>query len=75
MRVSHVALDDFRSWGHVVIELPAGPTVFLGANGQGKTNLIEAIAYLSTFSSHRVSAESSLVRIPLDAEERRLGEC
>lgn len=70
MRVSHVALDDFRSWGHVVIELPAGPTVFLGANGQGKTNLIEAIAYLSTFSSHRVSAESSLVRIPLDAEER-----
>lgn len=70
MRVSHVALDDFRSWGHVVIELPAGPTVFLGANGQGKTNLIEAIAYLSTFSSHRVSAESSLVRIPLNAEER-----
>ena len=70
MRVSHVALDDFRSWGHVVIELPAGPTVFLGANGQGKTNLIEAIAYLSTFSSHRVSAESSLVRIPLDDEER-----
>lgn len=70
MRVSHVALDDFRSWGHVVIELPAGPTVFLGANGQGKTNLIEAIAYLSTFSSHRVSAESSLVRIPLDVEER-----
>lgn len=70
MRVSHVALDDFRSWGHVVIELPAGPTVFLGANGQGKTNLIEAIAYLSTFSSHRVSAESSLVRIPLDAKER-----
>lgn len=70
MRVSHVALDDFRSWGHVVIELPAGPTVFLGANGQGKTNLIEAIAYLSTFSSHRVSAESSLVRIPLNVEER-----
>ena len=70
MRVSHVALDDFRSWCHVVIELPAGPTVFLGANGQGKTNLIEAIAYLSTFSSHRVSAESSLVRIPLDVEER-----
>lgn len=70
MRVSHVALDDFRSWCHVVIGLPAGPTVFLGANGQGKTNLIEAIAYLSTFSSHRVSAESSLVRIPLDVEER-----
>lgn len=69
MRISHVALDDFRSWRRVVLELPAGPTVLLGANGQGKTNLVEAIAYLSTFSSHRVSAEGALVRIPLDEDE------
>lgn len=69
MRVSHLALDDFRSWKHVVLELPQGPTVLLGANGQGKTNLVEAIAYLSTFSSHRVSAEGALVRIPPDEDE------
>ncbi len=69
MRVSHVALDDFRSWRRVVLELPAGPTVLLGANGQGKTNLVEAIAYLSTFSSHRVSAEGALVRLPIDEDE------
>lgn len=69
MRVSHLALDDFRSWKRVVLELPAGPIVFLGHNGQGKTNLVEAIAYLSTFSSHRVSAEGALVRIPTHEEE------
>lgn len=73
MRVSHLALDDFRSWKHVVLELPQGPTVLLGANGQGKTNLVEAIAYLSTFSSHRVSAEGALVRIPPDEEEAPRG--
>ena len=63
MRVSHLALDDFRSWKHGVVELPAGPTVLVGANGQGKTNLVEGLAYLSTFSSHRVGAEGALVRI------------
>ena len=66
MRVSHLALDDFRSWKHGVVELPEGPTVLVGANGQGKTNLVEALAYLSTFSSHRVGAEGALVRIPID---------
>ena len=44
MRVSHLALDDFRSWKHGVVELPEGPTVLVGANGQGKTNLVEALA-------------------------------
>ena len=66
MRVSHLALDDFRSWKHGVVELHEGPTVLVGANGQGKTNLVEALAYLSTFSSHRVGAEGALVRIPID---------
>ena len=69
MRVSHLALDDFRSWKHGVVELREGPTVLVGANGQGKTNLVEALAYLSTFSSHRVGAEGALVRIPIDEAE------
>ena len=69
MRVSHLALDDFRSWKHGVVELPAGPTVLVGANGQGKTNLVEGLAYLSTFSSHRVGTEGALVRIPIDEAE------
>lgn len=69
MRVSHVAVDDFRSYRHAVVELGPGTTVLLGANGQGKTNLVEAIAYLSTFTSHRVAAEAALVRLPVDEGE------
>ena len=64
MRVSHVALDDFRSYRHVVVEFPRGTTVLVGRNGQGKTNLVEAVAYLSSFSSHRVAADTALVRVP-----------
>ena len=66
MRVSHVSLDDFRSYRHAVVELPAGATVLVGPNGQGKTNLVEAIAYFSAFSSHRVSADGALVRVDRD---------
>ena len=73
MRVSHVALDDFRSYRHAVVEFSPGTTVLLGANGQGKTNLVEAISYLSAFSSHRVSAEQALVRLPLAADEPQPG--
>lgn len=72
MRVSHVALDDFRSYKHAVVEFAPGVTVLVGANGQGKTNLVEAVAYLSAFSSHRVSAESALVRVP-GADEAGVG--
>ena len=73
MRVSHVALDDFRSYRHAVVEFSPGTTVLLGANGQGKTNLVEAVSYLSAFSSHRVSAEHALVRLPLAADEPQPG--
>ncbi|WP_175957166.1 DNA replication/repair protein RecF [Schaalia sp. Marseille-Q2122] len=69
MRVSHLAVDDFRSYKHAVVEFDPGVTVLVGPNGQGKTNLVEALAYLSTFSSHRVSAEAALVRIPSPEEE------
>ena len=76
MRVSHVALDDFRSYRHAVVEFAPGTTVLLGSNGQGKTNLVEAVSYLSAFSSHRVSAEQALVRLrfPL-MNSARWGSC
>lgn len=70
MRVSDVALDDFRSYRHVVVHLPPGPTVLMGPNGQGKTNFVEAIAYLSSFSSHRVGAEAALVRVETNPAEQ-----
>ena len=73
MRVSHVALDDFRSYRHAVVEFAPGTTVLLGSNGQGKTNLVEAVSYLSAFSSHRVNAEQALVRLPLSPDEPQPG--
>jgi DNA replication and repair protein RecF len=60
--VDHLQLTDFRSYGSVDLPLEAGVTTFIGANGQGKTNLVEAIEYLSTMSSHRVASEVPLVR-------------
>lgn len=62
MYVSDLALTDFRSYEHVVLSLDPGVTAFVGPNGQGKTNLVEAIAYLATFTSHRVAGDAALVR-------------
>lgn len=62
MYVSDLALDDFRSFHELVLTLEPGPTAFIGPNGQGKTNLVEAIAYLSTLSSHRAGTDAALVR-------------
>lgn len=62
MYLSHLALNDFRSYEHVVIEFDKGVTTFVGRNGYGKTNIVEAIGYLSTLSSHRVSSDTALVR-------------
>ena len=61
MFVTELSLVDFRNYS-ATLELDAGVTVFVGSNGQGKTNLVEAIEYLSTFSSHRVAATAPLIR-------------
>lgn len=62
MYVSALQLTDFRSWSELELELGPGPTTLVGANGQGKTNLVEAIGYTATLSSHRVAADAPLVR-------------
>jgi DNA replication and repair protein RecF len=60
--VTHLSLADFRSYEGVEVPLEAGVTVFTGANGQGKTNLVEAVEFLATLGSHRVASEAPLVR-------------
>jgi DNA replication and repair protein RecF len=55
-------VTDFRSWEHVDLPLQPGPTVLVGPNGQGKTNLVEALLYVATLGSHRVSSDAPLVR-------------
>jgi DNA replication and repair protein RecF len=62
MYVRQLTVIDFRSWEHAELEFEPGVAVLLGANGQGKTNLIEALGYLSTLGSHRVSTDAPLVR-------------
>jgi len=60
--VTHLSLVDFRSYAAVDVAMGAGVMLFVGSNGQGKTNLVEAVEYLSSLSSHRVSSDTPLVR-------------
>ncbi|WP_424212820.1 DNA replication/repair protein RecF [Streptomyces sp. BI20] len=62
MHVTHLSLADFRSYQQVEVPLEPGITAFVGPNGQGKTNLVEAVGYLATLGSHRVSSDAPLVR-------------
>ena len=62
MYLEHLSLTDFRSYAQVDLTLAPGVTVLVGSNGLGKTNLVEAIGYLATLSSHRVSQDGPLLR-------------
>ncbi|MBO1267961.1 DNA replication/repair protein RecF [Arthrobacter cavernae] len=62
MYLEHLSLTDFRSYAQVDLKLGPGVTVLVGANGIGKTNLMEAIGYLASLSSHRVSTDGPLLR-------------
>ena len=66
MHVSHLTLHDFRSYPLAEVPLEPGVTAFVGRNGQGKTNLVEAVDYLSRLSSHRVASDAPLVRAGAD---------
>lgn len=62
MYLRHLQVTDFRSWESADLELAPGPTVLVGQNGKGKTNLLEAIGYIATLGSHRVSTDAPLIR-------------
>ena len=62
MHVRHLSVTDFRSYATAELPLEPGVTTLVGLNGQGKTNLVEAIGYLATLSSHRVANDQPLVR-------------
>ena len=66
MYVTHLVLHDFRSYADVEVVLEPGATAFIGSNGQGKTNLVEAVDYLSRLTSHRVATDAPLVRAGAD---------
>jgi DNA replication and repair protein RecF len=62
VHLTRLALTDFRSYAELTIELAPGVTTFCGLNGEGKTNLVEAIGYLATLGSHRVATDAPLIR-------------
>jgi DNA replication and repair protein RecF len=65
--VEQLSLVDFRNYAAADVTLDAGPNLLVGRNGQGKTNLAEAIGYLATLGSHRVSTDAPMVRHGADA--------
>lgn len=66
MRAQHLSLTDFRSYPQVDVPFFPGVNVLIGANGQGKTNLVEAIGYSATATSHRVATDAPLIRSGAD---------
>ena len=60
--LSRLALTDFRSYSAVDLRLDHGVSTLIGANGEGKTNVVEAVGYLATLNSHRVASDAPLVR-------------
>jgi len=62
MYVRHLSVTDFRSYDDASLDLEPGVTALVGPNGQGKTNLVEALGYLATLGSHRVALDAPLVR-------------
>ncbi|WP_328446678.1 MULTISPECIES: DNA replication/repair protein RecF [unclassified Amycolatopsis] len=62
MYLRHLQVTDFRSWPQADLALEPGPTVLVGQNGRGKTNLLEAIGYVATLGSHRVATDAPLIR-------------
>jgi DNA replication and repair protein RecF len=62
VHLTRLSLTDFRNYQAADVTLGPGVATFLGANGQGKTNLVEAAAYLATFASHRVATDAPLIR-------------
>jgi DNA replication and repair protein RecF len=66
MYLRRLSIRDFRSWTELDVGFAPGPSVLVGANGQGKTNVAEAVMYLATLASHRVPTDAPLVRTGAD---------
>jgi len=62
VHLRHLSVVDFRSYAEAELPLTPGITTMIGLNGQGKTNLVEAVGYIATLGSHRVASDAPLVR-------------
>ena len=71
MHLTRLALTDFRSYPSTDVTLGPGVTIFSGPNGEGKTNLVEAVGYVATLASHRVSHDAPLIRQGAEQPDQR----
>jgi DNA replication and repair protein RecF len=62
MQISKLSLRNFRNHENLDLSFPLGATTIVGRNGRGKTNIVEAVHYLATLGSHRVSQDAPLIR-------------
>src|SRR5215475_13403857 len=62
MFCEHLSLTNFRNYARLELDLPSHTTLLIGANAQGKTNLLEAVYYLATTRSFRAATDRELVR-------------
>ncbi len=67
MTVNEIALDFFRNYVHFEAAFHPGVNVIVGDNAQGKTNLLEAVAYLSSASSHRARYDREMIQHGVDS--------
>ena len=63
MFLSYLHLTNFRSYDNLELELQPGVTTFVGSNGEGKTNIVEAIGFLAYLRSHRTSSDNPLIKL------------
>jgi DNA replication and repair protein RecF len=63
MKLNHISLTNFRSYTNLELKIDGGTHIFIGENGEGKTNIIEAIMYLALLSSHRISSDAPLIKL------------
>ena len=61
MHLRHLSLTNFRAYARLELELPPGPVLIHGDNGQGKTSLLEAVHYLATAKSPHTSSDRQLI--------------
>lgn len=73
MYLTHLSLTNFRNFARLDIDVPRGPVLLVGANGQGKTSLLEAIYYLATFSSFHADHDRQMINFLATRESLAVG--
>lgn len=71
MHITHLSLNNFRSYEHLELPLSKTTQIFVGDNGEGKTNIVEAVMYLALLSSHRTNTDAPLIQLGKESAQIR----